>query len=89
MASQTLIDFNAFVNSLTVLSMYQNARLKEVGERLYVSTIKEEALHIRKHLLAVKTEDPTKAALADFWNAVLQRVIDEDAKLTMETAGSL
>ncbi len=88
MASKALADFNAFVDSLAVTST-QKTRLRELGEKFYVQVVKEEAYHIRKHLLTARKEHPVKAEIADFWNLVLQKVIDEEARLTMLTAEAL
>ena len=88
MASQALTAFNTFVDN-TALTATQKTSLKELGERFYVQVVKEEAYHIRKHLLAAKAQHPEKAAVADFWNGLLQQVIDEEARLTMLTAEAI
>ena len=88
MASRALIEFNTFVDSQQ-LTTVQKTRLKELGERFYVMVVKEEAYHIRKHLLAAKAQHPDKTDVADFWNGLLQKVIDEEARLTMLTAEAL
>ena len=87
MASLALTAFNDFVDGLAI-NAANKTRLKERGEVFYVQVVKEEARHIRKHLQAAVAAggDPDRAAL---WDAILQRVIDEDERLTLETAAGL
>lgn len=67
-------------NALTELTSLVGSR---VADRLYVAICKEEALHIRKHLRAVKLDNPERAPLADFLDGVIQRVLDEDSRLVL------
>ena len=88
MASQALITFNTFVDNQQ-LTATQKTRLKEVGEKFYVMVVKEEAYHIRKHLRVELALHPESEVIAKFWDALLQKVIDEEARLTMLTAEAL
>lgn len=85
MASPALTAFNAAVDGLSI-SAANKQRLKDVGERLYAAAVKESARHLRKHVQAVRDSDTAKA---DFFDGVIQRVIDESDDLILATANAI
>lgn len=74
-------------------SPFLDELIKLVGEkdadRIYAGIVSEYSAHVRKHLAAVKADDPTKGDDADFFDAVVQRVEADEGHFIAETVRAL